>query len=237
MICGAILARNEAAPDRYLARVLQNVASFCDHTLLLDDGSTDDTAAIAAAAGAEVVALNEAGGSGWWGWEAAWTPATEGGNLPAKRGNQQGNAGESPARAALWSLAADRAGPDGWVYIADADHELVGIRPEEFRALTGSTLVNCWAFPLYDCWNSDREMRSDGYWQAHVNPRVWLAKAMPHEGFVAEWSDRSIHTGHLPANYPVFAGLAPPPAGIRHLGYVKPVHRIRKMQQYLALAE
>ena len=93
----AILARDEAAPDRYLRRVLTRCAEFSDAILVLDDGSTDATAAIAREAGGVVHTRRGA---------AAW-------------------GAEAPARQELWERAAALA-DGGWVLICDADMLLVG---------------------------------------------------------------------------------------------------------------
>lgn len=193
--------------DRYLAEVLHQAKEYCDEVVVLDDGSDDITAETARKSAA--VFLREE--SGAWG-------------------------NESPARAELWQLAAERTREDGWIYIFDADHLLTGITPDTFRTLTHSDHHNAWAFPLYDCWDSPDQHRVDGYWQAWRTPRVWFAKAKPTPDFQPEWPARGIHCGHLPSNYPLQAGIAPAPAGILHLGYIKSSDREAKAQQYLALA-
>ena len=93
----AILARNEAAPDRYLRRVLARCAEFSDTVLVLDDNSTDATPDIAREMGCVV---QERVGAPAWGAEA-------------------------PARCELWEAAAELAG-DGWLIVCDADMILVG---------------------------------------------------------------------------------------------------------------
>jgi glycosyltransferase involved in cell wall biosynthesis len=204
----AILVRNEAAPDRYFARALTNCARFCDAIVVLDDNSTDETVALAKAA-EKVVAVETVHGvdrEGWW------------------RGSR-----ESAARQQLWELACAHAGPEGWVYVADADHELIGLLPDEFRALLAAEGCDSWAFPLFDCWDSDQLMRVDGFWQAWHLPRPWLARALP-----GSWGERGIHSGHLPQRDWV-PGLAPGGCGIRHLGYIQRDHRVAKMQRYLDL--
>ena len=50
----AILAKHEAAPDRYLARVVERCRTFSDAVLLLDDRSTDGTAKLASSLGCQV---------------------------------------------------------------------------------------------------------------------------------------------------------------------------------------
>jgi hypothetical protein len=199
---GALLVRNEAAPDRYLKRVLKNAAEFCDAIVVLDDNSTDATRDICLAAPhvVQVDSTASVDGEGWW----------------------QGSH-ESAARAHLWNLAAQRG---DWVYVFDAD---------QFRELLRAETVNAWACPLWDCWDSDEQMRVDGYWQAHWHPRAWLARAQPHAGFQPEFGTRGIHSGHFPANYPFQVGLMPPGAAIKHLGYVKEEHRLRKATAYINL--
>lgn len=207
---GALLARNEAAPDRYLERVLKNAFQFCDDVVVLDDHSTDGTAGLCRDAGAIVHEREEGGDGGWWGVATA--------------------NGESSARAALWNLAATAAGPNGWIYVFDADHELVGIRPADFRRLLAASNVDAWACPLYDCWDSDETHRVDGYWQAWRSPRVWLARAYA----AADWPQRGIHVGHLPPRE-WHVGLMPPNAAIRHLGYIVAKQRVDKQRKYLHL--
>ena len=220
MIVGAMLARNEAAPDRYLQRVLDNLHSFCDDVVVLDDGSTDDTREVSRAAGcrvADVAQLANTGTSanddirtGFWGRD------------------------ESTPRKLLWEIATGLAGTDGWIYIADADHELIDITPDEMRALTTTDHLNAWAWPLLDCWDSDETHRIDGYWQAWRMPRAWMFRAQPEVGFHPHWGDsRAIHAGHAP-QYHWRAGIAP--GYIRHLGYVSKRHRELKLTRYLELA-
>jgi len=215
---GALLVRNEAAPDRYLARALDNAAAFCDGIVVLDDASDDETAAFCRAHPAVLrVETRSTNGVGWWGATVQ-------------------SDGESHARARLWAMAAEAAGADGWVYVLDADHELVGISPADFRTLLRATEVNAWACPLWDCWGGDDKMRVDGYWQAHRHPRPWLARALPRRAFVPSWGDgRAIHAGHLPPNYPLVTGLMPPGAAIRHLGYCDPQARLQKARRYVSL--
>jgi hypothetical protein len=213
MTCiGACLARNEE--DRYLERAIKNAQQFCDAVLVIDDHSTDHTAGLAASIGAHIVSLDGVSPvSGWWGKD------------------------EVPARHMLWMQATEMAGREGWIYFFDADHELLGITPTEFRKLLTSRVVNSWACVLWDCWDSDQTHRVDGYWQAWNTPRVWVVRAQPSDIFIPSWPDRQHHVGHIPANYPYRPGLMPPGAGIRHLGYVKPYDRLMKRRRYLDLKE
>lgn len=199
-IVGALVARNEAAPDRYLSVSIHNALSLCDRVLVLDDGSTDDTARLATELGAEVVKRDS---QGWWG------------------------GAESAARQQLWELASQRG---DWIYVFDADHELLGVSREELHKLCTADSVDAWACPLWDCWDSPDTHRVDGYWQAWRSPRAWLFRALP-----GQWPPRGIHSGHAP-NRAWRIGLAPPGMGIRHYSYVKKAHRAKKLAQYLALA-
>ena len=211
-IIGAMLVRNEAGPDRYLAIALTRALQLCDRVIVLDDGSTDDSAALAASVDPERVIVHERGSSeGWWGRE------------------------ETTARSELWELASREAGPDGWILVIDADMVLDGITSSDLHALCKSTVYNSWAMPLWDCWGSAMQHRIDGYWQAWCTPRVWLAKAQPTEDFIPEWSSKTIHSGHLPHSYPVRAGIIPGLVAWRHLAYIWKNHRIAKHAQYLDL--
>lgn len=207
-LIGAVLARNEA--DRYLARVLANMAQFCDETVVLDDHSTDDTRRVVEQAGAEWQ-LAPGGPDGWWGTD------------------------ETTPRAALWAAAARKAGRDGWILVLDADMELIEVTHDEIRALTTSDHCTAWAWPLLDCWDSDETHRVDGWWQAWRMPRAWMFRVQPSVAYRPDWGHgRGIHAGHCPPNYPVVAGVAP--GWIRHLSYVRPEDRAAKLERYMALA-
>jgi len=209
MIVGALLCRNEA--DRYLKRVLANASQFCDKIVAIDDASTDDTKGVLEAAGVQIVPYggtqrDSDASEGFWG------------------------ADESTPRATLWNAAVEAAGPDGWIYVTDADQLLVGLEPQEFRALCKSRTVNSWSFRLHDCWNDEGTMRQDSMWQAHWHPRPWLLKAMPSPDFVPIWQAGGLHVGHFPTNYPLISAEAP--GAIRHLGYVRQSDRLTKCDKY-----
>lgn len=198
-----MLVRNEAGPDRYLGRILARLKDFTDTIVVLDDRSSDETPKICENAGA-IVRVREAA-------TAAWGT-------------------ESTARQELWDLAVSHAsGPNDWILICDADMEFVG-NPRE---LCLSREVNSWATVLYDAW-SDTEYRADEFWVGHKTPRVWLvAPQRVPSGWRAEWTGRGIHVGHLPANWPSVAAVAPPDQYYwLHLAYRDPGHRAKKLEQY-----
>lgn len=203
----ALLARNEAAPDRYLRRVLARCLECSDAVLVLDDHSTDQTPIIARAMGC-VVRTRES-------TVAAW-------------------GAESSARAELWSLACEYATePDDWVLICDSDMVLHG----DPQPLCDSTEVNAWAWPLYDLWDSETTYREDGFWQGHLHPRVWmLAPNRVPDGWVADWGDRGIHAGHFPPNLPLIAGMAPINLYWLHYSWLKADDRARKSAQYASVS-
>ena len=199
----AILAKNEAAPDRYLERVIHRCFEFSDAVLLVDDGSTDTTRDIASAAGCSVMPRTDAG---FWGKS------------------------EAPARRDLWERAAEIA-DDGWILVADADMLLHG----DPRPLLTSWDVTAWAFPLVDLWDSEETFRVDGPWgYGPRSPRPWLFRpsALTEP---AQWSDRPIHVGHAPANFPGPIGVAPD-LHWRHLGWKQRSHRLQKAQAYANVA-
>ncbi len=205
----AILARNEAGPDRYLRRVLTRCLAFSDTVVLLDDCSTDDTPKVAAEMGC-VVYHRKAISDPAWGKEA-------------------------PARQELWNLACQHAtGPNDWVLICDADQELMG----DVRGLCQSLEVNTWSFVLLDMW-SDTEYRIDGMWQAHNAPRPWLfAVNRTPADWIPVWPKRGIHTGHCPSNWPQVTGIAPPDDFYWvHWSYATPDHRKAKHKQYMDKAD
>jgi len=135
---------------------------------------------------------------------------------------------ESPARKELWDLAAAM---DEWVLICDADQILMG----DPRPLTDTWVLNAWGIRLYDAWDSDLQFRADGYWQGYQYHRPWLFA--PHrvpEGWEAKWSERGLHCGHAPENFPLVAAPVPDDIYWVHLGWVDPKDRIAKKAKYLA---
>lgn len=203
MLISAVLAKDEAARD--LERVLTRLLSFSSTVLLLDDRSTDETPKIAKRLGCQVRGRSILA-------EPAWGR-------------------EAPARAELWSWAAEVAG-DGWVLIADADMLLHG----DPRDLTKTWELTAWGFILYDAW-SETEFRCDGPWAPGPSiARPWMFKpsACPNP----QWNQRGVHCGHAPANFPLVMGVAPPDEYFFvHRAYMTPERRVAKHSQYLSQAK
>ena len=206
----AILARDEAGPDRFLRQVLQSAIGMSDQVLVLDDGSEDDTVAVCQEAGAIVVSRETLAPK-----EVPPVPAW---------------GAESAARRDLWELAVGAAETcKAWVLFQDADM----ILSADPRPLTVTKALNTWLWPLYDKWEPGR-YRADGYWQAHHFARAWMVNPfrVP-EGWAAEWSTRGIHCGHLPSNWVMWGSIAPPQYYWIHEAYSTPGARQRKHGQYL----
>jgi hypothetical protein len=201
---GVILARDEA--DRYLAATIQSMQPVCDRILLLDDGSTDGTPDLAMDMGCEVRVRDA--DAPMWGQEAS-------------------------ARAELWAWGAEAAG-DGWLYVSDADHELV-VDPAAWRMMLSSWAVTAWGIPLYDCWDSPQRHRADGQWAAYQMARPWLFR--PSACPDPLWTTRGIHSGHAPANFPYHLGIAPQGTWIRHYGWMQAADRETKLARYLSVSE
>lgn len=207
-LVSALMTRNEAGPDRFLRRVLRRCQSFSDAIVVLDDGSTDETVQVCEEHGASVWRRDAEHPA--WGHEAS-------------------------ARANLWNLGVEacQGRDDAWLLIVDADQELMG----DPRPLLQTTQVNTWCFTLYDLW-SETEYREDNFWRAHQIARPWLfaPKRVP-QGWVAQWPDAQVHTGHCPANWPMLAGVAPPSVHWRHYAYSSPELRKQKHEAYAKVSD
>ena len=220
-LVSAVLARNEAGKDRYLARVLQCCQEFSDAVLLLDDHSTDATAEVAEKLGC-LVKKRAANQYPAWGHE-------------------------TPARVELWQWGVEvgrtlAATPhtSAWLLICDADMLLHG-DSATIRALCYSWDAAACAWPLADLWESETTYRMDGPWGVGCNtPRPWLFRVTGWpEDYTPAWSGRGIHSGHAPANFAQVGPclVAPPDIFWKHLGWLKRSHREAKAEQYAKVSK
>lgn len=133
---------------------------------------------------------------------------------------------EGGARRLLWETAA-RHGE--WILINDADQILVG----DVRGLCQSSKVNAWAFVLFDMWSAN-EYREDQFWRGHLHARPWLfnPSRVP-DGYFPVWSERGIHVGHQPQDFPLQCGIAPADKfHWVHFAYSTQQDRARKLESY-----
>lgn len=203
-LVSAILARNEAGPDRYLRRVLSRCLAFSDTVVLLDDRSTDATPVIAQEMGC--VVRTRAAQDPAWGQE-------------------------SSARQELWEFAREYATHrDDWILICDADQVLVG----DIRGLCQSFECTAWAFILYDLWSESEYREDQFWQAHNTPRVWLVAPNRVPSDYVAEWSPRGMHTGHFPTNLPLQALVAPPDSYYwLHFGWSTPEHRQRKYEAYM----
>lgn len=208
-LVSAILARNEAAPDRYLTRVIQRCQTFSDDIVLLDDNSTDETPKLAERLGCHVA--RRTSGSGFWG------------------------VAETPLRKTLWELGS-RVARDGWLLICDADMLLEGdvraLCNSWDAAAWAWPLVDLW-----DSETTFRVDGPWGYGPSV--PRPWLFRPSALRDVAQWPENRSTHVGHAPLNFgtagPTF--VAPSDVFWKHLSYVRKEDRLRKHAQYLSVPD
>ena len=203
----AILARNEAAEDRYLRRVLKRCHEFSDAVLVLDDGSTDATAQIARDLGCAVASRGEPGA---WGAEA-------------------------PARRELWERGASLAGPDGWLLICDADMILRGDpRPLTHSwecAAWAWPLADVWnsesTARIDGPWAHGPATPRPWLFRpgALAAPAAWNPRGVHCGHAPANFGEAGV------------AGVAPEDVYWLHLAYCKPEHRVLKHAQYMQIAD
>lgn len=210
----ALLMRNEA--DRFLRSALSAWETFASRIVVVDDSSTDESVHIARGH-THVDPLIELGDP-----TVAW-------------------GSEAHARKLLWEYALQEAVAErDWVFVLDAD-----MTPDSGKIATlvrelavRSPTVGAIAFPMYDLWGHNENgallYRSDGYWQAHYHPRVWMVKVpkQPKEGW--KWVERGIHCGHFPENLPPTRTVICKHS-LLHYGYFTPEIRLEKYARYVSV--
>ena len=206
-LVSAVLARNEAAPDRYLRRVLTRLHEFSDTVLVLDDGSTDDTAQVARDLGC-VVATRDSTGA--WGAEAE-------------------------ARRDLWDRAAYIA-DGGWVLVCDADMVLCGDpRPLTQSWACASwawPLADVWNDERLA-----RVDGPWGIGAVTPRPWLFRPSALTTRAIWNERGVHCGHAPANFGRETGVCGVAPPDVYWLHLAYLQPTHRVAKHAQYMAIAD
>ena len=201
----AILTIIRNEAHKYLAPLLNAWGNFADEVIAIDDHSTDASQSLLQAAG------------------ATWRPSSITGPMWGA---------EAAKREELWNFGMEQ--DVDWFIFLDADM-IPAIDPRSLMELNIESRPYGISFPLYDLWNLDPTLyRSDNFWQAHINPRMW-AVPKPSAAFRAEWNTRGIHCGHLPINLAI-AGIltAPLDHAILHYGYACDQDRVEKYKAYMA---
>ncbi|WP_338553490.1 glycosyltransferase [Paenibacillus sp. KS-LC4] len=140
--------RNEEG--RYLEALLDDLSSYVDEIVIVDDASTDATVEICKAC-RKVVRLVE---------------------------NEERLFGcEWRLRQMLWR-AAEETEPD-WLLAVDADEFYEEAAKTEMRSLINQGAYDWVAFRMYDFWGSVTHYREDAWWNLHQRPTVTLTRYLP----------------------------------------------------------
>lgn len=199
-----MLVRNEAG--RYLERVLNQVCTFADKVVIVDDASTDDTASLCE----EILDDHGLLGDVIVNTEHSFT-------------------NEVTLRQQLWELAT-KDNPD-WVLILDADE----ILEDNIRAMvrisgmSADPEAEAYTFRLFDMWDQDH-YRDDALWTAHKRPWTMMVRYIPGREYI--WREQPLHCGRFPMN--AADGLAVKDSGLRikHMGYARQDDRDMKWMRY-----
>ncbi|KWX84302.1 glycosyl transferase family 2 [Paenibacillus riograndensis] len=140
--------RNESG--RYLEQVLEELSSFVDDIVIVDDASTDGT-----------VRLCE-----------SFAKVTKLVTLEGSRFNR-----EWELRRTLWELAVST-DPD-WLLSVDADEFYEEEAKREMRRLIDQDVYDWVAFRLYDFWGGTTHYREDEHWNIHTKHTRTLVRYLP----------------------------------------------------------
>ncbi|MCM3785469.1 glycosyltransferase family 2 protein [Neobacillus mesonae] len=140
--------RNESI--RYLKEVLEDISTFVDSIVIVDDASTDDTLEIckSAAKVEKLVTLAESLFHQEW-----------------------------KLRTILWQTAASTS-PD-WILAVDADELYEERAKRSIRNLINQDRYDWVSFRLYDLWGSRHHYREDELWQSHKRQTMTLVRYFP----------------------------------------------------------
>lgn len=164
----SMVVRNEA--DRYLARVLEDAATYADDFVIIDDASEDNTVEVCRRAV---------------------------GRRPVKlvRNRTSLFHHEIDLRQQQWreTIATK---PD-WILFLDADEIFEEAARTEISSLINQDRFDVIAFRLFDMWDQEY-YREDQYWSAHKVYRPFLIRYQP--DFTYRWRETAQHSGRMPAN-------------------------------------
>lgn len=137
--------QNEA--NRYLPRVLENLATFCDDIVVVDDASTDNTVDMCQsfAKVSKLVRLDEARFSREW-----------------------------ELRTLLWETVSEIE-PD-WVIVVDADEIYENRMKKEVQRLINQDQFDWIGFRFYDFWGIETHYRDDEHWNIHRRHTMTMAR-------------------------------------------------------------
>ncbi|MFV9510025.1 glycosyltransferase [Tepidibacillus sp. LV47] len=196
-----MLVKNEA--NRYLKRVIENISSYADELVVLDDKSIDDTV--------DVIRKTST--------IPTYITSIDNGNFYEN---------EIELRKRLYQLVLSR-NPD-WFMIVDADEIFDQASREKFEKLMNQNEVDVWGFKLYDMWD-ETHYRSDEYWRAHEYSTLMLVRNI--RGFQPEWRETPIHCGRLPSNLWSLRTKSTELMKIKHYGWADPEDRKKKYERYM----
>lgn len=199
-VTAMLLVRNEGS--RYLSRILNNLSSWVDQIVVLDDASQDRT------------------------WEVCFRHA--GVRLLASLPESLFVRNESAARRLLWDLAT-RDRPD-WLAAFDADELLEERGTKEIRPLLDQDLFNAIELRLFDLWGSEEQYRVDGGWNPWGRFVRFLVRYDPRRP--PDWPELPVHCGRWPLAYRRNLVAYQADLRVQHLGWVDPAGHQTKYAYY-----
>lgn len=189
--------------NRYLTDVLKHARQYIHRAVIVDDGSEDKTVELCRHLLRDI-------------------PLTL---VENKKSTLWGQ--ETKVRQQAWELAI--ATNPQWILSLDADEIFEDAIIDNISYLINQPYCDYIAFRLYDFWTATH-YREDEYWQAHHSYRPFLIRYQPN--FNYRWHQAPIHSGRFPANITALPGFVSS-MRIKHLGWINPLDRVKKYQNYL----
>lgn len=184
---------NEA--DKFLAEWVEEVESYADAFVVLDDDSTDETRQILAAS--SKIRILEKSPQNMFQTNEIWL------------------------RKRLWSLLKSVAsvwhkmGHPVWILLLDADEFMEEKFKRNLKGLMGAGAYQWYGLKFLHFWRSREFYRVDKMWGGSVGPR--MVRYNPN--FKEQWRETPLHCGSLPKNIISLAGKNID-FNIKHYGYV-----------------